>query len=65
MRRLQFPMSEYIKDPSAPEGWRTITYEKGKEKHGSPADTTNLNADAMSEGMDEGYSDVEPDVDVE
>lgn len=60
-----FPMSEYIKDPSAPEGWRTITYEKGKEKHGSPADTTNLNADAMSEGMDEGYSDVEPDVDVE
>lgn len=57
-------MSEYIKDPSSPEGWRTITYEKGKEKRGSPADTTNLNADAMSEGM-EGYSDAEPDVDVE
>lgn len=54
-------MSEYIKDPSSPAGWRTITYEKGQEKQGVSADTTNLNADAMDEGYDGGGSDIEPD----
>ncbi|PGH23617.1 Pro-apoptotic serine protease [Polytolypa hystricis UAMH7299] len=54
-----FPMSEYIKDSSAPEGWRTLSYDKNKV----PADSTNLNADAMEESRDEGGDDVEPDAD--
>ncbi|KAJ9259282.1 hypothetical protein DTO207G8_845 [Paecilomyces variotii] len=60
-----FPMSEYIKDPSVPAGWRTVSYEKGKERRGVTADSSNLNADAMDEGIDDGPSDVEPEVDVE
>lgn len=58
-------MSEYIKDPSVPAGWRTVSYEKGKERRGMTADSSNLNADAMDEGIDDGPSDVEPEVDVE
>ncbi|KAK2809716.1 hypothetical protein FQN50_003561 [Emmonsiellopsis sp. PD_5] len=52
-----FPMSEYVKDPAAPEGWRTISHDRERRK----SDTSNLNADAMDEGRDEGMSDVEPD----
>lgn len=51
----QFPMSEYIKDPSAPAGWRTVSHDKA----GAASDTV-LNPDAMQEGY-EGGSDVEPD----
>lgn len=56
----QFPMSEYVKDPTAPEGWKTISYD-GKKRRGDMGDTDNLNADAMEEGCDDGMSDVEPD----
>ncbi|EGC42627.1 PDZ domain-containing protein c [Histoplasma capsulatum var. duboisii H88] len=52
-----FPMSEYIKDPSAPEGWRSISHDKELLR----LDSDNLNADAMDEGRDDGISDMEPD----
>lgn len=55
--RMQFPMSEYIKDPSAPEGWRSISHDKELLR----LDSDNLNADAMDEGRDDGISDMEPD----
>lgn len=52
-----FPMSEYIKDPSTPAGWRTISYDKaGSASDGVP------DPDAMQEGY-EGGSDIEPDLD--
>lgn len=53
-------MSEYIKDPSSPAGWRTISHDKHKHKDGISPDSSNLNPDAMDEGLD-GGSDIEPD----
>lgn len=53
-------MSEYLKDPSAPDGWRTISHPKQKHKDGIAPDSSNLNPDAMDEGLD-GGSDIEPD----
>jgi hypothetical protein len=55
---FQFPMSEYIKDPSVEAGWRTISH----DKLGAASDAANLNPDAMDEGGEAGGSDVEPDV---
>ncbi|KAL2370134.1 hypothetical protein RJ035_008254, partial [Blastomyces gilchristii] len=49
----------YVKDPSAAEGWRTISHDKERRR----SDSDNVNADAMDEGRDEGMSDVEPDGD--
>lgn len=51
-------MSEYIKDPSAPEGWRTISYEK---KGRTLSDSANPNADAMEEVAENEPGDVEPE----
>jgi hypothetical protein len=50
-------MSEYVKDPNSPEGWKTICYERGEERRGLSADSLNLNADAMDE--DSGVSEPE------
>ena len=52
-------MSEYIKDESHRLGWKSISHDK-KDKDGVDADASNLNPDAMDEGL-EGVSDVEPD----
>ncbi|EEH16746.2 Pro-apoptotic serine protease [Paracoccidioides brasiliensis Pb03] len=52
-----FPMSEYVKDPSAPEGWRAVSHDKEPRR----SDMDNLNADAMDEEPDEVMSDAEPD----
>ncbi|EEH50253.2 Pro-apoptotic serine protease [Paracoccidioides brasiliensis Pb18] len=52
-----FPMSEYVKDPSAPEGWRAVSHDKEPRR----SDMDNLNADAMDEEPDEAMSDAEPD----
>ncbi|KUL89420.1 hypothetical protein ZTR_04447 [Talaromyces verruculosus] len=52
-----FAMSEYVKDVSAPAGWKVINYPKKDES----ADQGNLTADAMDEGVEEGGSDAEPD----
>lgn len=60
--RYQFPMSEYIKDPSVEAGWRTISHDK-VEGVGAASDAANLNPDAMDEGGEAGGSDVEPDMD--
>lgn len=57
----QFPMSEYIKDPSAPAGWRTVSYDPREDKRGAAPDAANLNADAMDEVFEGGGSDIEPD----
>ncbi|KAJ5730379.1 Pro-apoptotic serine protease [Penicillium malachiteum] len=57
-----FPMSEYVKDPTATSGWRTISHDKSKDKLGVSADAVNLNADAMDEGGEGGGSDMEPDM---
>jgi hypothetical protein len=57
----QFPMSEYIKDPSVEAGWRTISHDK-VEGVGAASDAANLNPDAMDEGGEAGGSDVEPDM---
>ncbi|EED21123.1 nuclear serine protease HtrA2/Nma111, putative [Talaromyces stipitatus ATCC 10500] len=53
-----FAMSEYVKDPSAPAGWKVINYPKRDE---ASADQGNLTADAMDEGAEDGGSDAEPD----
>ncbi|CAG7928420.1 unnamed protein product [Penicillium olsonii] len=53
-----FPMSEYVKDPTASAGWRTISHET---QIGVAPDAANLNPDAMDEGV-EGGSDIEPDM---
>jgi hypothetical protein len=58
----QFPMSEYIKDPSVEAGWRTISHDKTKDGLGAASDAANLNPDAMDEGGEAGGSDVEPDM---
>lgn len=50
-------MSEYVKDVSAPAGWKVINYPKKEES----ADQGNLTADAMDEGVEDGGSDAEPD----
>ncbi len=59
-------MSEYVKDPSGPEGWKVIAYDKGETRRSKAPDTVNLNADTLhedrDEGMSEGMSDVDPDV---
>lgn len=58
----QFPMSEYVKDPSQPLGWRTVSHERDRHKDGITPDAANLNPDAMDEVYEE-VSDVEPEVD--
>lgn len=57
-----FPMSEYIKDPAAEAGWSTVSHGKSETKRGVSSDAANLNPDAMDEGMEDGVSDVEPDM---
>ncbi|KAL1957563.1 hypothetical protein VTO42DRAFT_5790 [Malbranchea cinnamomea] len=56
-----FPMSQYIKDPSSPLGWRTITYPASMTRHGTAPDISNLNADSMVEERDESMEGVEPE----
>jgi hypothetical protein len=51
-------MSEYVKDPTVPAGWRTISYET---QIGVAPDAANLNPEAMDEGV-EGGTDIEPDM---
>ena len=53
-------MSEYLKDPSQPCGWRTVSHNKSKHKDGITPDVANLNPDAMEQGYD-GASDIEPE----
>lgn len=55
-------MSEYIKDPSVEAGWRTVSHGKAEDKLGVAPDAANLNPDAMDENMEEGGSDMEPDM---
>lgn len=55
----QFPMSEYVKDPTTASGWRTISYET---QIGVAPDAVNLNPDAMDEAAEGGPSDIEPDM---
>lgn len=59
---MQFPMSEYLKDPSISAGWRTISHDKSGDKLGISPDAANLNPDAMDEGLEGGASDMEPDM---
>ncbi|RMJ26944.1 hypothetical protein PHISP_02193 [Aspergillus sp. HF37] len=49
-----FPMSEYIKDPARPLGWKTMSYDKDKHRDGVAADAANLNPDAMNEDFIDG-----------
>jgi hypothetical protein len=37
-----FPTTEWIKDDSAPDGWRRVTYEQGKAVQGEGHDGINL-----------------------
>lgn len=46
-------MSEYVKDPSHPNGWKVISYSKGK-KSGMKDDGAPMTAEAMDEGADGG-----------
>lgn len=55
-------MSEYIKDPSAPLGWRIISYAPDAEPRGKIADVNNVNADSMMEDVNDGTGDMEPEV---
>jgi pro-apoptotic serine protease NMA111 len=52
-----FPMSQYIKDPSKPTGWRVVSYSnKKKEDEGAP-----VTAESMEEGADDGSGAEEPE----
>ena len=54
-------MSEYIKDPSAPLGWRTVSYDRSRTRRGTAPDIANLNADIMVEEREGDVSDCEPE----
>ena len=54
-------MSEYIKDPSAPLGWKIITYTPDTETRGKIADTNNINPDSMIEDVGDETSGMEPE----
>jgi hypothetical protein len=58
-------MSEYVKDPSAPEGWMVISYERGKMCCPTAPDTANLNADTLDEDRDEGTGEGLSDLDLD
>lgn len=47
-------MSSYIKDPTHPLGWKTVSYGKDRQKEGVAADAANLNPDAMVEDVEDG-----------
>jgi hypothetical protein len=50
-------MSQYIKDPSKPTGWRVVSYSnKKKEDEGAP-----VTAESMEEGADDGSGAEEPE----
>lgn len=57
----QFPMSEYIKDPSAPLGWRIVSYTPDAEPRGKIADVNNVNADSMMEDVNDDAGELEPE----
>ena len=57
-------MSEYIKDPAHPAGWKTVSHDKDKYKDGIAPDAANLNPDAMDEGFED-VSEIEPEVRLE
>ena len=54
-----FPMSEYVKDPTRPAGWKTISYDSKGKKRAMVVDGAPVTADGMDEGGDDGVSDVE------
>ena len=54
-------MTQYIKDPSHPLGWRTVSYPSNTTRRGVSSDDSMVNADGMVEEPDEGMEDVEPD----
>lgn len=41
-------MSEYVKDPSKPNGWRVISYDSQGKKHKGGDEGIPITADAMS-----------------
>ncbi len=46
----QFPMSEYVKDPANPSGWKTIAYQSAGKHGGGESDGAPLTAEGMEEG---------------
>lgn len=62
MYNIQFPMSEYVKDPTSALGWRTISHTPDRKLRDT-YDTNNPNADAMMEDRDVEIGDVEPEED--
>ncbi|KAM5439921.1 hypothetical protein McanMca71_005077 [Microsporum canis] len=55
-----FPMSEYVKAPASPLGWKTISHTPDRKRRDT-YDTDNPNADAMMEDRDVDVGDVEPE----
>lgn len=51
-------MSEYVKDPSRPNGWKVISYGGKGKKGGNKEDGAPVTAEAMDEGGEDA-SDVE------
>lgn len=54
-------MSEYVKDPAKPSGWKTISYQSAGKHSGGDSDGAPLTA----EGMDEGGGDSDDGDDAE
>lgn len=55
----QFPMSEYVKDPAQPNGWKTISYDSAGKKKTTVVDGAPVTNEGMDEGCDDGGSDVD------
>lgn len=53
-------MTEYVKDPAHPLGWRTVSYPSDQARRGV-SDDSMVNADGMVEEPDQGMEDVEPE----
>jgi len=52
-------MSEYVKDPSQPNGWKTISYDSAGSKKTMVIDGAPVTAEGMDEGGDDAGSDAD------
>ena len=52
-------MSEYVKDPTQPNGWKSISYGSFGKRKTAEIDGAPVTAEGMDEGAEEGGSDVE------
>lgn len=52
-------MSEYLKDPAQPNGWKTISYDSAGKKKTTEVEGAPVTNEGMDEGGDEGDGEVD------